>query len=424
MICIDKIQKVTNDESAVSGIDGWLFTDFGGRDKLTLSLLQLPKQIISSRRWIYILQPNASPIKIQHIIEKNNLDELPCGSSFYYSTQKELISILKQFTNKKFALFYDKNIPIISTIDAGFVDLLKESGIELISAASLVQRTNGLRSKKGIESHERASSLLYKIISDTWNFITEYYYSQEELTEWDVCAFIMDQLIKYNLTTSHLPVVCFGQNTANPHYTVSSTNASKIKIGDVIQLDIWAKERFVLDENGNKSSKDAIYADISWVGIFDTKATKEQNEMFEVLCKARNEVVKKLKENTHIKSNITGSMLDKVARKVLCEAGFEDNIKHRTGHGIDIECHGSGVNLDSVEFPDNRFILPFSCFSIEPGLYKKDFGMRTEINIYITGDYLPIISGRLFDSQYINELKSIPQKSLLLVKEKTNETNN
>ena len=172
MTCLEKIQVVSQQESAVSTLDGWLFTDFAGRDGLTKSLLQLSADIFTTRRWVYVVLPHESPLKILHSIEPHALDNLP-GECLYYSSQKELQDILSRFAGKTLATLWDSDISVISTVDGGFISLLQNLGIKVTSAASLIQRTKGLLTAAGIASHERASSLYLSIVPNLNIFLAE-----------------------------------------------------------------------------------------------------------------------------------------------------------------------------------------------------------------------------------------------------------
>lgn len=419
---IEKIQKAIQIEACDNQLDGWLFTDFGGKDKLTTQLLQIPKDKVSSRRWIYIVQDDKTkPIKILHLIEQDILSHLPGSEIYTYSSQDELKSILNKFQGKTLALLSDKNLPVISTVDGGFVDILRDLGINTVTAAPLMQRCLGTLTNKGIESHERAATLLYKIVDDTWNFICHHYNQNLPLTEGMVVEKILMCFLNYNLVTDHAPIVAFGKNTANPHYQVPTEGGKTAEKGDVIQLDIWAKEKFALDEEQKTSSTASVYADISWVGIYGSP-TPEQTNVFNAICQGRDTAVNLIKEACTLQQPISGNKVDIKVRQKIRECGYHDYLMHRTGHGIDTNCHGSGVNLDGIEFPDERKIIPGSCFSIEPGIYKKDFGMRTEINMYLTTEGNPIISGLRFQKRLKN-IDEIPQKKLL-VTETSHEHNN
>ncbi len=416
MTCLEKIQVVSQQESVVSALDGWLFTDFAGRDNLTKDLLQLPIDGMTTRRWIYIVPPAGEPLKILHKIEPHVLDSLPGEKKLLYSSQQELKELLAQYRDKTLALLWDPDLPVISTVDGGFISLLQQEGIKIISAAKLLQRYKGILSTASIQSQERAAALLYKIIGDTWDFICQHYRSKEPLNERAVQIFILEQFLKYKLTTNHSPVVAFGAHSGDPHYEVPEDGGKVAEEGDIIQLDIWAKERLADDGQGGISATVPAYADISWVGVFGPTVPEEAQKRFAVLCQARDSVAAAITEATAKGIRPTGAELDLQVRSIIGKAGYGNYIKHRTGHGIDSEVHGSGVNLDGSEFPDYRQILPGSSFSVEPGIYGEDFGMRTEIDIYIDESGMPIVSGKKFNQGKLGE-HSIPQQKLLTTKD-------
>ena len=398
---IEKIKFSLNNESILKNLSGWIFTNFHNRDLLTNNLLNINSEDVSTRRWVYIVQKKGNPVKILHKIEKEALSHLP-GDTFYYSSQEELVKILKSICKKNtFAILKDKNIAVISTVDAGFVELLDKAKINTTSAATLIQLIKGTLSENQIESQEKAGRILYEIIFNTWNFIKYHFENKKTLTEMQVLQYILDEFSQNNIETDHPPIVAFGKNSGNPHYEVSKENNATCKIGDVIQLDIWGKL---------KNVENSVYADISWVGIYDTKIPAKVQNCFDCLTSARDSVLKTLNSNNKkLKGKISGSFLDKQVRDILINAGYKEGIKHRTGHGIDTEVHGSGANLDSVEFPDNRLLFSGCSFSVEPGLYFEDFGLRTEIDITIKNN-IAFIPG--FDTK-IPEGITIPQSKIL-----------
>ena len=399
MNTIESIIDAVAEESRSNGLGGWIFTNFSHRDTLTDSLLGLNTDNVSTRRWIYIVNGDRTCTKIVHEIEKNNLDSLPGENKIAYNSKELMLDALSKSLDrtKPYALLCDEDIPVISTVDGGFVSLVTKLGVSTRSAASLIQRSKGILSDSRILSHEKSASFLYLTVYDTWNFITDHYKSCKELTERDVCDFILAEFEKFNLITDHPPIVAFGKNSGNPHYEVPDKDSAIAQKGDVIQLDIWAKD---------KNDPDAIYADISWVGVYDEKPSEEVASLFNTVCTARDVVKKTIEEGKS--AQITGAELDAKVRDVIAKAGYIDAVKHRTGHGIDTSCHGSGANLDSIEFPDKRNLLEYSCFSVEPGIYFDKHGFRTEIDIYIK-DGKPVISGSMFKKCPLE----IPQTKLL-----------
>jgi len=198
---------------------------------------------------------------------------------------------------------------------------------------------------------------------------------------------MMKEMEKRQLITEHDLIVAAGPNSGNPHYNISGKGC-QIKEGDIIQFDLWAKEK----------QKSAVFADISWAGVYSDKIPEQAEKCFTALISAREGALSLIRDELAAGKDLTGATVDRKARDIIISSGFEDGLKHRTGHGIDTELHGSGVNIDSVEFPDSRLILEGSCFSLEPGIYYSGFGMRTEIDVYIR-EGRAVVSGNPHERQ-------------------------
>lgn len=378
-----EISEVERIQSAVQqvGFDGWLFCNFHHRDPLANSILAIKDGVTNSRYWFYAILASGECIKIVHAIEAAILDHLP-GEKHIYSSRASLLDELKALSGKNLAMNVSEAISVISTVDYGTVSLVQSAGIKVKSAETLLQLFKGVLNAEGIASHERAANKLYDVIHETWSFITASYKNKKEITEGAILAYILDLFQKKGLTYDHKPIVACGAHAGDPHYE-TETPGRVLSVGDVLQLDIWAKE----------NSSGSIYADISWVGFYGEKPTEEIRKNFSDLLRARDSGVEYLKTSFAAKKIVTGASVDRIVRQSLIDAGYSNELKHRTGHGIDTECHGSGANLDSVEFPDERTLLQGSCFSIEPGIYFANRGFRTEIDVYIH-EGKPIVSGK------------------------------
>lgn len=374
MTAIDTVQKAIREEK----LDGWLFCNFAHRDKLTDTLLALDPDAVSSRRWFYLVPSTGEPVKIVHAIEKDILDVLP-GSTSVYSSRAELETTLGKFCGLRFAVLCDRYIQVLSTMDAASLELVRSCGMETASAAALVQRVKGTLDASGIASHEKAAAVLYRIVHDSWRLVREAFRAEKTLYEGEIRDFMLSRFEAEGMVTDHAPIVGTGPNSGNPHYTVQGRGRA-FRHGDVVQFDLWAKY------------PGGMYADISWIGFCGTDVPAETNRRFSLVIAARDLVKPALEASMAQKMPVTGASLDARVRAFLLANFPPEAVQHRTGHGIDTDCHGSGANLDSVEFPDTRNILEGSCFSVEPGIYFADSGFRTEIDIYIRNGK-PVISG-------------------------------
>jgi Xaa-Pro aminopeptidase len=372
------------------GLDGWLFTNFHHRDILSDEILGLDTGSTNTRRWVYGVPARGEPRGIVHFIEKDILAGLP-GARTVYVSREEFLAALAPLRGKRWGVHSSETISAISYLDRGIAATLEKAGLTLVSAEALIQRFRGLLDAGGIASQERATAGLYRIVEIAWERVRKAYAaggpSGAALREGDIRALMLEEMDRRGLIPGHPPIVAGGVNSADPHYDFSGPGAAFGK-GEVIQFDLWAKE----------SGEGAVFGDISWVGVYAPAAPAAVQEAFARLVQAREGTLAFIGEELAAGRKLTGAQVDLKARELLTGFGYGDALRHRTGHSIDSECHGSGVNIDSVEFPDHRFLLEGSCFSLEPGIYFSEFGLRTEIDVYIRGGK-PVVSGGSFPRQ-------------------------
>lgn len=363
------------------GLDGWLFANFRHRDPLADSILCVNSAAVNTRFWFYALPVDGDALAILHDIERDTLGPDIPGKREYYRSRDELLALLARLGGKRWGCHCSAAIAAVSFLDAGTAVMLEQAGLRLVSAAGLVQRFMGLLDAAGMASHERAARHLYQIAALAWERVQHAFGTHEPVSEGAIQRFMLDEFTRRNLVCDHPPIVAAGANSGLPHYSVSGAGAV-FAAGDVIQFDLWAKEAL----------SDSIYADISWVGVFAAGVPEEVNAAFSALCAAREGGLRFIQDELNAARRPSGAEVDRTVRAILHQDGMAAAIRHRTGHGIDREVHGSGVNMDSQEFPDERLLLDGSCFSLEPGIYFERFGLRTEIDVYIQNG-AAIVSG-------------------------------
>jgi Xaa-Pro aminopeptidase len=373
---VSGVQKAIREEE----LDGWLFCNFRHRDRLADELLGIPEGTANSRRWIYAIPAEGDPLGILHDIEPDSLGDLP-GKRLFYRNREELLARLTPLAGKRWGVHQSAMLPVISFLDGGTAALLEGQGLVLASAEGLIQRFKGLLNGAGTEAHERAAAHLYAMVTVAWNRVRDAWDQGRAPSEGDIRDLFLGEFERRGLFCDHPPIVAAGVNSANPHYDCSGAGAV-FREGDVIQFDLWAKEK----------GPGGVYADIAWVGFYGAVIPAQITAAFQDLARAREEVLRFIRKEMAAGRKLRGAEVDRKTIEILSGAGHAGAIRHRTGHGIDTEVHGSGVNLDSAEFPDSRLLLEGSCFSLEPGIYFGGFGMRTEINVYIR-DGGPVISG-------------------------------
>ena len=366
---IAALEKAIRDE----GLDGWLFCNFRRRDPLSDAILERPAGLSNSRLWLYAVPASGEPLAFVHAIEAGHLDGLP-GKKIVYGGRDDLKASLRLLAGRRWGAHFSETICAVSFLDAGTAAFLEKGGLVLVPADALVQRFSGLLDGGGIASHKRAAAALYGIVETVWDFVRSSYTGGRAVYEGDLRRIMEDEFVRLGLKRDHPPLAAAGVHSSNPHYDFEGRGAP-LQEGDVVQLDLWARE----DAAG------AIYADISWAGVYARIIPSELEHHFSRLAFVRDAAFSFIEARLAAGNALSGAETDAWTRKLLAAEGYGAALRHRTGHGIDTECHGSGVNIDSVEFPDSRLLLEGSCFSLEPGIYLEHYGMRTEIDVYIEG---------------------------------------
>ena len=356
-------------------LDGWLFCDFRGRDPIAHRILQLPPHM-RTRRWYYFVPAKGTPRKLVHKIESQSLATLP-GETLYYAGQDELRkNLAKLFSRAKtVAMQYSpKNqIPYVAMVDAGTVELVRGAGPKVVSSADLVQKYEACWTPEQLEGHLAAGKAIDRIIRDAFALAARRVREKQPITEWELCQWIVKDFVAEGISADENPDVAVNEHASDPHYAPSADRPTPIREGDLVLLDVWGK----LKKPGS------VYYDISWVGYLGSKVPEKPAKIFSVLREARDRAVELIKTSVAKGKPLQGWQVDKAARDVVEKAGYGKYFFHRTGHSIGESVHGNGVNMDGLETKDVRHLIPGTCSSVEPGIYLPEFGMRTEVDVYI-----------------------------------------
>ena len=356
-------------------IDAWLFYDHHHRDAIAYRVLGVPEHLMVTRRWYYVVPAEGEPRKLVHRIEAGHLDSLP-GTKREYSGWQELFENLKSMLApyRNLAMQYSPNniVFTVSLVDAGTVDLIRSFGKNIVSSADLVSRFEATLLDEQIESHFAAGKKVDAITAAAFQEIGRRV-RNGGTNEFEIQKFFGESFQREDLVTDDLPIVAVDANASNPHYGPSAEHHSPIREGDLVLLDVWAKQ--------NKPG--SVYYDITWMGFVGEAPSQKQREVFEVVKQARDAGVEKVKAAISAGQKIAGWEVDKATRDVIETAGYGKYFIHRTGHSIATEVHGNGANMDNLEIHDERQILPNTCFSVEPGIYLPDFGVRSEVNVLV-----------------------------------------
>lgn len=357
-------------------LDGWLFFDHHLRDPLAYRVLGIQKTKGPTRRWYYLIPAEGEPIGMVHRIERDELASLP-GDKIPYSTWSEQRTALAKLVagKKRIAMQYSPMcaIPYVSNVDAGTIELVRSLGVEVVSSAELIQVFEARWTQAQMDSHFEAGRRVDRARAAAFQMIGERTRNGLTIQEYEVQQFVRQFFAKQGLVTDSGPIVGCNANASNPHYEPSAEVTSPIRAGDWVLLDMWAK----LDQPG------AVYYDITWTGFCGDSPTGEMRKVFSVVTGARDAAVARVQSAIAAKQELRGFEVDDASRAVIDNAGYGAYFTHRTGHSIGVEVHGNGANMDNFETHDERRVMPWSCFSIEPGVYLPAFGVRSEINMFI-----------------------------------------
>ena len=368
------INGMQNDLRAAK-LDGWLFYDFRGRDPIAQGILQLPPGM-RTRRWYYFVPAKGTPRKLVHKIETESLAALP-GDTLFYASQEELRKSLAKLLGraKNVAMQYSpKNaIPYVSMVDAGTVELVRGAGVKVVSSADLVQKYEACWTPAQLESHLAAGAVIDLVVRGAFELAAKNVREKKTFTEYDLKLWILKEFESAGISVDQGPDIAVGPHASDPHYGPTPETASPIREGDLLLLDVWGKMKAV----------GSVYYDITWVGYLGAKVPEKMAKIFGIVREARDKAVELIRSSVAAGKPLQGWQVDKAARKVIEKAGYGKYFFHRTGHNIGQTVHGNGVNMDGLETHDVRHLIPKTCNSIEPGIYLPEFGIRSEVNMYI-----------------------------------------
>lgn len=357
------------------GIDGWLFFDHHRRDPLAYRVLRFEPAQSVSRRWYYLIPSDGEPRALTHLIEAHVLDPLPGRKSHYAGWQQQRQALSELLDGcRRVAMQYSPEcaIPYVANVDAGTIELVRALGLEVLSSASLVQEYEACLTEQQYQSHKQAGVIVDRIRAAAFEKAAAALRAKEALTEWALQGFILDQFKAAGLFTDHGPIVAVNANASNPHYEPTADRHSPIRPGDLLLIDLWAR----FERPG------AVYYDITWTGFCGAVPSDALLNVFAAVTGARDAAVDLVRRRAESAQPLAGFEVDDAARGHLAQLGLAESFFHRTGHSIGEDVHGNGANMDNFETHDVRPVVPGLLFSIEPGVYLTEFGIRSEVNVF------------------------------------------
>jgi Xaa-Pro dipeptidase len=380
---LTEIQHALREEN----LDGWLFFDHHQRDPLAYRILGLNPAATATRRWYYLIPAQGEPRGLVHRIESGILNSLP-GQKQIYSGWSGQTDGLRWMLDrcKRVAMQYSPlcAIPYVSLVDGGTVELVRQTGVEVVTSANLVQLFEARWNAEQLESHLEAGRRVDRVRAAAFAHIAEALRNGVAINEWDVNRFIRGAFDAAGLITDHGPIVAVNANMSDPHYEPTSDRSEAIHRGDAVLIDMWAK----------LNQPQSVFYDITWTGFAGSSPPSEFQNIFEVVTQARDKGVERVQTAIRNRETLHGFEVDDATRGYISERGFAEYFVHRTGHSIGEEVHGTGANMDNLETHDERRVIAGTCFSIEPGVYLPRFGVRSEVNVYV-GDGDARVTGEI-----------------------------
>jgi len=360
-----------------AGLDGWLIYDFHGLNPIAVGMLQLPG--MTTRRFFVFIPRKGTPVAITHAIEQGPWVEWPAKwRREKYSSWQTLESMVSELVKgQRVAMEYSPGdaVPYLDRVPAGVIEMVRNAGATVVSSADLVSSFYAVWSDEQRASHERAARAVATIGQEAIRLAGSRADSASPLTEYALQTWIKERFAAGGLETDHGPIVAIGPNASNPHYEPTAEKSATIKRGDILLVDLWARE------------KNGVFADQTWMGSLGTPSDRDKT-IWLAVRDARDAAISLLEKRVGGHKSVRGGEVDDAAREVITKRGYGEFFIHRTGHSIDPrDLHGSGPHIDNLETREERALIPGVGFSIEPGIYLAgDVGIRSEVNGFIGAD--------------------------------------
>ncbi len=358
------------------GLDGWLLYDFRGLNVLARRVVQLPPDVFLSRRWFCYIPARGEPLKLVHRIEPHALDHLPGLVQTYLPWQQLEAGVAALVRGaKRVAMEYvPRNAnPYISRVDGGTVELVQSCGVEVVPSGDLIQMFEARWDDEQWAMHQEAAKHTDSAYDVVWAFLAERTRGGGAAHEMEVQQRILQHMRERGLVMDHPAIVGVGPHSGDPHYEPKPGDAGLIRRGDFVLVDLWGK----LDKPR------AVFSDLTRVAFLGAEVPEKYEKIFRIVAAARDAAIERVRSAFAQGEPLQGWQVDRAARDVIIKAGYGESFIHRTGHSIGEEIHGNGANMDDLETHDTRRVLPRTCFSIEPGIYLPEFGVRSEVDVFI-----------------------------------------
>ena len=371
----DHVYRAAQEFMAQDGLPAWLVYDYRESNPIFRQVIR-PSGHVTRPCYFYLPAQGTPRLLVHHVDAGKFADSgVDC---VVYSNRDTMVSALSNLVSGtgRLAMEYSplNELPRVSRVDAGTVELVRSLGVEVVSSADLMQAATHRWTPEQYADHHATALKLGRIVNEAFAHAGERL--GQGVTEFDVAEFIRQRFSEENIASPDGPIVAVNANASDPHYEPSAQVHSVIRPGDWLLIDLWAKG----------TAPGSVFADITWCAYAGDKVPAKQQEIFDIVTGARDAAVEFLMESHRAGQLVQGWQADRVARDFIDARGYGQWFTHRLGHSIGFEVHSEAVNLDGFETRDTRRIIPGVCFSVEPGIYLPEFGVRSEIDVFMSED--------------------------------------
>jgi Xaa-Pro aminopeptidase len=362
-------------------LDGWLLEDFHQNNPIFWQVVGGRRH--TTRRAFLFIPPRGTPRFLLHMIDAERLSDLGWTIQQYLSRTDQETGLRNLLADRhRVAMEYspDCALPVVSRVDAGTIEQVRALGVEVVSSGDVLQYAVARWSPAQLQTHLVAAKDVVNVAREAFQFIGRHLAAGVD--ELAVRDFIRRRFAELGLETSDGPAVAANEHSGDPHYEPSPATSRPIKPGDWVLIDLWAKQ----------TAPGAIFGDTTWVAYIGKDVPETYRAAFDVVRRARDAAVQTLEDAWKKVQVLEGWQVDAVARQIIGNAGYGRYFTHRLGHSIGESIHSNGVNLDGFETHDTRQIIPGLGFSVEPGIYLPEFGVRLEIDVYVDQNNGPTVT--------------------------------
>ena len=370
---LELVVRSAQESLKAQGLDGWLVYDYRGVNPVFWDAVGYISNV-TRPCWLWIPTHGEPGILVSYV-DQGRFGHLAVATSIFVSRSEMTDRLTKMLSSgRRVAMEYSPSgeLPRVSRVDAGTLELVRSLGVEVVSSGDTLQYATQRWSESQLRSHLVAADKLSAVVQEAFRYIGRHLGSGP--TEHAVAEFIRQRLLEDGLEVGDGPVVAANEHSSDPHYEPGPDTAAVIKRGDWLLVDLWAR----------MAGQDAVFADITWTAYVGDEVPAGHQRVFEAVTGARDAAVAAMEEAFSAGTAIRGWELDKVARDYIAGAGYGWYFNHRLGHSLGTEVHGNAVNLDGWETHDTRQVIPGVGVTVEPGVYLPEFGVRSEIDVYVT----------------------------------------